>query len=71
MDRIDLLKENQNLKKELEKHKKALEKACKRLVKICDSSGTCDDIHCPLEDDNCNEECGIVECWKEWCMKDE
>lgn len=61
-DRIDLLMEIDDLNK-------ALDKACKKLVKICDSTGICDDIHCPLEDDNCNGECESMESWKEWCMK--
>lgn len=60
-----------NSLKKIEKLEKALDKACRRLVKMCDDSGTCDDIHCPLEDNNCNEECGIADKWKEWCLKDE
>lgn len=60
MDRIDLLKENQDLKKELEKHKKALDKACEELEEydelISEEHGT--------ECKNKNE-------WKEWCMDDE
>lgn len=73
MDRIDLLKENQDLKKELEKHKKALDKACKRFAEIHEDGGMCEYTYCPLENDNdyCDEQCGMVECWKEWCLKDE
>lgn len=63
-DRIELLK----MIDELER---ALDKACKRLVEICEGCGTCEEIYCPLEDDNCNGECESMESWKEWCLKDE
>lgn len=75
MDRIDLLKENQDLKKELEKHKKALDKTCKRLAEIGKKAVMCDHIYCNVDDkfdtSTCRTQCENIEVWKGWSMKDE
>lgn len=75
MDRIDLLKENQDLKKELEKYKNALNKTCERLAEIGKKTVMCDHIYCNVDDkfdtSTCEMQCGIFDNWKEWCFKDE
>lgn len=75
MDRIDILKENQDLKKELEKYKKALNKTCERLAEIGKKTVMCDNIYCNVDDkfdtSTCRMQCENSECWKEWGMKDE
>lgn len=64
MDRIDILKENQDLKK-------ALEKACGKISKMCKDSNKCNGLYCPNDRTHCMYQCENAESWKEWCMDDE
>lgn len=63
MDRIDLLKENKDLKEELERHKKALDKACMQLER--------ESMYKVDSDYYGKTSFFNKESWKDWSMKDE